>query len=213
MDSLICLLSLTIFSVHTSATTYCVSPEGEHVSYQGDLCRTINTYAMNSSFYFQSDTIIYFLNGTNVLDSDVTLSIQNATNVSFIGAAYNSPFGFTGTPSMITCNSTSCLSCTYVSNFTIANLAITNFRTHPDATAITLAYVKDSTLDSILVLNIFGYGVQLQNSGGQSLTIINSMFVNISGASLSLVNNSAPTYIADSQFTDCVTGGMVWNTA
>ena len=164
---------------------------------------------MNSSFYFQSDTIIYFLNGTNVLDSDVTLSIQNATNVSFIGAAYN---GFTGTPSMITCNSTSCLSYTNVSNLTIANLAITNFRTHPDATAITLVYVKDSTLDSILVLNIFGYGVQLQNSGGQSLTIINSMFVNISGASLSLVNNSAPTYIADSQFTDCFIGGMVLNT-
>ena len=191
----------------TSGHTYCVSPNGEHVSYQGESCRSLNTYALNSSIYFQSDTIFYFLNGTNILDLDVTVSITSATNISLIGLT----FGCNESISTIECSALSCLSITSVSYLIIVNLTITNLGTQPDVSAMKLAYVSGTILiDGINVLNISGYGVQVSNSDGSVIMINRSTFADINGTALNVVNALAS--ISNSLFVNSSTGIMALNT-
>ena len=65
-----------------------VFPSSEHLvqtkcrSYSNN-CRTFNDYANDADTYFTSDSSFYFMNGTHHLN--VTLSITNVVNLSFVG--------------------------------------------------------------------------------------------------------------------------------
>ena len=46
-------------------------------------CRTFNDYANDADTYFTSDSSFHFMKGTHYLN--VTLSIKNVVNLSFVG--------------------------------------------------------------------------------------------------------------------------------
>ena len=163
------------------------------MSYLGELCMDINEYAYNSTKYFHSNTTLYFMEGTHLLDSP--LVVKSISNVSLVGVGgviegMYSLFGATmpyfEPLSRIQCATpATALSVKNVDGFLIRGISFINCGS-TNISALYLDTIIDLSIYGIMIKNASGYGLHLLNADpeGFSATIFNSTFADIKGTAL-----------------------------
>ena len=191
---------------------YCVG--NSSTSYQGEDCMDINTYANSPFLYFKSNTTFYFLKGTHVLNSQ--MSLFDIENISFVGVGgvESMLYPLDGSTSVTHTEPLSRIQISsyggmYVSNvngLTITNIAfIGSGLNAKSVTAISLFSVSNLLMDGVSIQNVSGYGIY-NLLYLQSAMIVRSSFVNINGTALRC--SSCSLTIDHTEFLGCSTTGI-----
>ena len=182
---LLLMVPTVIHAVTNSSLIHCVSPMGSNETYEGKQCMQLNEYFMNTSFYFQSNSIFYIVNGTHFVTLNEPVLIQSVANISLVGVggfrnATYSMGTYSESLSNIVFNSSG-LSFVNVQDLSIINITFTMYGPPFDeVVAIIQAYtVTNFVMVQTFFINIFGTSVSFSSSIAM---VTESFFLNCSTA-------------------------------
>lgn len=181
-------LLLILFLVNKGCP-FCISPSAEPINPASD-CKQFNTYILQSSIYFQSNTAFHFLPGIHVVQSSL-LTVNQVNNVSFIGnVAQDWPNGTIHWDTIIECRNSSGFIFNGTTNLTIKNLTFIGCTIQHQYTNSSLVFtnVSDVLIDNISIQNSPGYGIFVSKASG-NFSIQKSLFFNISNSAIYSMNS------------------------
>ena len=215
------------FQVQSSAVHYVkAAAEGDELcptaTPSTSLCQQLDFYMANASFYFASNTTLYFLRGEHViLQSMVAVSVSNLT-LQGLGSIDHDEYGVLPS-AVISCTTPHSLVFLHSSDITVTGLTIKDCGGFLDVTNTnilqqyfdflssqnnTLYFSSPLALGFIEVVGLDISEVSIQNSTGYGLLAINALDANIVDCSLAKNNIHCANGDFDTD-TNCYFGGNI----
>ena len=206
------LLHLSL-QVQSSAVHYVKAEGGEPcptATPSTSLCQQLDFYMANASFYFASNTTLYFLAGEHVmLQSMVAVSVSNLT-LQGLGSIDHDEYGVLPS-AVISCTTPHSLVFLHSFNITVTGLAIKGCGGPLDdflSIQNSILYGSSLALGFIEMVGLDIREVSIQNSTGYGLLAINALDANIMNSSFAKNNIHCATGDLYTDTANCLGGNV-----